>query len=60
MELTTATRGAKAPGESMQQRAADAITAFCGTMTFVYLHAAAFAAWIATRGFGQDAFPTTS
>ena len=29
-----------------QLRAADAITAFAGSMPFVYIHAAAFAAWM--------------
>jgi uncharacterized membrane protein len=31
---------------SLQLRIADAITAFAGSMTFVYLHAAAFAIWM--------------
>lgn len=31
---------------SIQLRAADAITAFAGSMTFVYIHAAAFSAWM--------------
>ena len=30
----------------LQLRAADAITAFAGSMNFVYLHAVAFAAWM--------------
>jgi uncharacterized membrane protein len=30
----------------VQLRVADAITAFAGSMSFVYLHAAAFAAWM--------------
>lgn len=41
----------------IQERASDAITAFCGDMRFVYLHAALFAVWIATKGFGNDHFP---
>ncbi len=41
----------------MQQRVADSITGFCGDIRFVYLHVLLFAAWIATRGFGQDHFP---
>jgi uncharacterized membrane protein len=32
--------------ESLQLRIADAITAFAGSMPFVYLHAAAFAIWM--------------
>jgi uncharacterized membrane protein len=32
-----------------QDRAADAITRFTGSMTFVYLHLAFYAAWIATN-----------
>ena len=44
-------------GETFEQRASDAITAFCGKMLFVYVHVAAFAIWIGTRGFGNDAFP---
>jgi uncharacterized membrane protein len=31
---------------SLQLRIADAITAFAGSMTFVYLHAAVFAVWM--------------
>ena len=42
---------------SMEERASDAITRFCGDMRFVYIHTAAFAVWIATRGFGSDSFP---
>lgn len=42
---------------SLQQRAADAITSFCGDMRFVYVHILAFAAWIASAGFGHDKFP---
>lgn len=42
---------------SLQERIADVITAFSGDMRFVYVHALAFALWLATKGFGQDAFP---
>ncbi|MBO4253758.1 DUF1003 domain-containing protein [Streptomyces griseorubiginosus] len=40
-----------------QDRVADAITAFAGTMTFVYLHAAWFAVWIVCNegAFGKGA-----
>ncbi|HEY8172470.1 MAG TPA: DUF1003 domain-containing protein [Dehalococcoidia bacterium] len=40
-----------------EQRASDAVTAFCGKMLFVYVHVAIFAIWIGTRGFGWDSFP---
>ena len=40
-----------------QQRIADAITAFCGNMLFVYVHVAIFAVWIGARGFGHDHYP---
>lgn len=46
-----------APQEGIEQRISDAITSFCGKMLFVYVHVVAFAAWIGTKGFGQDAFP---
>jgi len=46
-----------APPRGLQERVSDVITSFCGDMRFVYVHAAAFAVWIATRGFGNDAFP---
>ena len=35
--------------QSLQNRAADAITAFAGSMIFVYVHIAWFAVWIAFR-----------
>ncbi|WP_051276499.1 DUF1003 domain-containing protein [Marmoricola sp. URHB0036] len=35
-----------ARANDVQLRIADAITAFAGSMSFVYLHAAAFAAWM--------------
>jgi uncharacterized membrane protein len=41
----------------LQERVSDVITGFCGDMRFVYIHAIAFAVWIATKGFGNDAFP---
>jgi len=41
----------------LQERVSDVITAFCGDMRFVYVHTVAFAVWIATKGFGNDAFP---
>ena len=34
---------------SMDERIADAITAFAGTMRFVYLHLALFGGWIAVN-----------
>ena len=42
---------------SNQDRIADAITAFAGTMRFVYLHAVWFAIWIAANlgAFGREA-----
>jgi uncharacterized membrane protein len=46
-----------APPRGIQERVSDVITSFCGDMKFVYVHAAAFAVWIATKGFGNDAFP---
>ena len=52
-QTTVETRAAP----DVQQRIADAITAFCGNMVFVYVHAVAFAVWIATDGFGKDDFP---
>lgn len=42
---------------SPQERVADAITAFAGSMWFVYLHAAVFAVWCSTGLFGVDRFP---
>jgi uncharacterized membrane protein len=43
---------------TLQDRLADAITVYCGSMTFVYIHALLFAVWIGTQGFGHDAFPS--
>jgi uncharacterized membrane protein len=38
----------------MENRLADRITTFSGSMTFVYLHVIWFAAWI---GFGVESYP---
>ena len=54
---TTLSSGTATPARSLQERVSDAITAFCGDMKFVYLHAVGFAIWIGTKGFGSDAFP---
>jgi uncharacterized membrane protein len=40
--------------EARQNRAADAITAFSGSMLFVYVHIVWFACWI---GFGVEKYP---
>ena len=40
--------------ENRQNRLADAITRFSGSMVFVYVHIAWFACWI---GFGVEAYP---
>jgi uncharacterized membrane protein len=40
--------------ESIENRVADRITAFSGSMRFVYLHVIWFASWI---GFGVEAYP---
>src|SRR4051794_7159638 len=40
--------------QSAQNRAADRITAFSGSMTFVYLHVVWFGCWI---GFGVEKYP---
>ena len=45
------------PPEGAQQRVADAITAFSGSMVFVYVHIVIFAVWIGVRGFGHDEYP---
>ena len=44
---------------SLQNRVADWITRFAGSMWFVYLHVAAFGYWLATAGspFVSDPFP---
>lgn len=50
-------------GRTLTQRVAQGIAAFCGTMTFVWLHVAWFAAWIAMNvipgGPQFDKFPFT-
>jgi uncharacterized membrane protein len=45
---------AKERAESVQNRIADRITAFAGSMRFVYLHVLWFGAWIA---FGVEGYP---
>ena len=58
MAITTElVQPAPQPPRGLQERASDLITAFCGDMKFVYIHAALFALWIATKGFGNDHFP---
>jgi len=54
---TGAQPASNATSRSLQERASDTITSFCGDMRFVYVHATAFTVWIATKGFGNDAFP---
>jgi len=41
-------------GKSIQNRIADKITSFAGSMTFVYLHVIWFGCWI---GFGVEKYP---
>ena len=41
---------------SLQNRAADGITAFAGSMAFVYIHIVWFIIWVITQPFG-DKFP---
>src|SRR6478672_8279952 len=45
---------AQQEGKDVQNRIADQITRFAGSMTFVYLHVIWFAAWI---GFGVESYP---
>ena len=45
---------ARERAESVQNRIADRITAFAGSMAFVYLHIAWFGAWIV---FGVEGYP---
>jgi uncharacterized membrane protein len=47
-------RHARQRAESVQNRIADRITAFAGSMRFVYLHILWFGAWI---GFGVEGYP---
>ena len=46
-----------ARAEDAQLRLADKITAFAGSMTFVWVHCAIFAFWIASGLFGADRYP---
>ena len=48
------TKSAEERSKSLQNRIADAITAFAGSMKFVYLHVVWFAAWI---GFRVESYP---
>jgi uncharacterized membrane protein len=45
---------ARRRAESIQNRVADAITAFAGSMWFVYIHILWFGCWI---GFGIEKYP---
>ena len=45
---------AKERAENVQNRIADQITTFAGSMWFVYIHIAWFASWI---GFGVEGYP---
>jgi uncharacterized membrane protein len=47
-------RDARERARSAQNRTADRITAFAGSMTFVYIHIAWFGCWI---GFGVENYP---
>jgi uncharacterized membrane protein len=47
-------RHEKERAQARQNRVADAITAFSGSMLFVYIHIAWFACWI---GFGVEKYP---
>ena len=47
-------RQAKERAQSIQNRIADRITAFAGSMWFVYIHIAWFGCWI---GFGVERYP---
>lgn len=47
-------RHANERAQSVQDRIADRITAFAGSMTFVYIHIAWFTCWIA---FGVEKYP---
>jgi uncharacterized membrane protein len=48
---------ARKRAEDAQLRLADKITAFAGSMTFVWVHCAIFAFWIASGLFGADRYP---
>jgi uncharacterized membrane protein len=43
--------------QDRQLRVADGITAFAGSMMFVYIHAVIFGVWCGTGLFGLDRFP---
>jgi uncharacterized membrane protein len=47
-------RNAQERAQSLQNRVADRITAFAGSMWFVYIHIAWFSCWI---GFGVERYP---
>jgi uncharacterized membrane protein len=47
-------RHAHERAQSVQNRLADRITAFAGSMAFVYIHLAWFGCWI---GFGVERYP---
>jgi uncharacterized membrane protein len=57
MSATSAPLATTAEQSGLQERISDVITGFCGDMRFVYIHTLVFAVWIATKGFGSDAFP---
>ena len=46
-----------ARAENLQLRLADNVTAFAGSMTFVWVHCAIFAFWVASGLFGADRYP---
>ncbi len=48
---------AKQRAESVQNRIADQITAFAGSMLFVYIHILWFGCWI---GFGVEKYPCST
>lgn len=47
----------KKRADDWQLRLADRITAFAGTMNFVWIHVAIFGAWVASGLFGADNYP---
>jgi uncharacterized membrane protein len=47
----------KKRADDWQLHLADRITAFAGSMAFVWLHIAIFALWVATGLFGTDRYP---
>jgi uncharacterized membrane protein len=50
-------RDAEERGAPLQERIADRITGFAGSMTFVYVHAAAFGLWILANTVGLPLVP---